>query len=81
MAENILEKLGMAIRNTGELNVAKRGELLTLMAQLKEQEEGTAGSKSGIEEFRESILEFETSHPDLMEMTSRACKMLSDNGI
>lgn len=82
--ETILRKLEAAVTAADKIGKKRREEILGLIAQLRDGESGPAEkqkSESGVEELRDSILEFEAAHPDLVEMTNRACKLLSDIGI
>ena len=79
MKKMILEQLEQAVTTAHDIGFAKKAELLALIAQLKTD---AADNRDDLgEELRDSVMEFETAHPDLVELTNRACKMLSDIGI
>ena len=79
MKKMILDQLEQAVTTAHDISFAKKAELLALIAQLKTD---AADNRDDLgEELRDSVMEFETAHPDLVELTNRACKMLSDIGI
>ncbi len=79
MKKTILEQLEQAVATAHDISFAKKAELLALVDQLKSD---AAEHREDLgEELRDSVMEFETAHPDLVELTNRACKMLSDIGI
>ncbi len=79
MKNTILEQLEQAVTTAQDISSAKKAELLALITQLKSNAADHKEDLGG--ELRESVMEFETAHPDLVELTNRACKMLSDIGI
>lgn len=83
MKETVLKKLEKAVESAGGLDAKKKQEILDLIGHLRQDtaEAKSEAVESGVEDLQESILGFEASHPELVEMTNRACKMLSDIGI
>ena len=82
MPEKTLDALRKSVQTARGISYAKKAELLNLIQQLQNElnsKNQDNSVKSGT--LKESISEFETEHPDLVELTNRACKMLSDIGI
>ncbi len=73
-----LENLELAVK-TARISAAKKAEMLGLIEELRREAPGCEAQRS--EELRGTVAEFEVEHPDLVELTNRACKMLSDIGI
>ncbi len=85
MPKTGLVKLEKVIRSANDIPSGKKAEILALLEQLHEElGEKPAAEKSGsslTRELRDQVAEFEVEHPDLVELTNRACNMLSDMGI
>ncbi len=85
MPKTRLAKLEKLIESAEDISAAKKAEILALIAQLREElDEKNPAEKPDstlTKELRDQVAEFEVEHPDLVELTNRACNMLSDMGI
>ena len=85
MSKTRLAKLEKLIKSAEDISADKKAEILALVEQLSEElaeKHPTEKSNPGLtRELRDQVAEFEVEHPDLVELTNRACNMLSDMGI
>lgn len=86
MIQNTLQKIETKIRQAQNLGATQQAELLGLLARLKteisEREQNNLKPlKHSVEELRNSVEGFETSHPKLVQAVNGISNTLSSLGI
>jgi hypothetical protein len=90
MIEETINKIEERLRTAENLTPVQRRELETLLQELRGEvatlpERSPAPNESEAEDLlarlRESVTEFETSHPRLIEITNRMSNILANFGI
>ncbi len=82
MTKATLDALSKAIHSSPGICYRKKAEMMNLLRQLQDElDSETIRTSSRAVPLRSSITEISSEHPDLSELTARACKMLSDIGI